>query len=124
MRPGLVQLEIGVQSANPKTLEAVRRKTDLDKLEKIVGQIRSGRNIHQHLDLIAGLPFENYESFGHSFDRVFAMKPEQLQLGFLKVLKGCSHAGRRAEIRISVEIPASLRGTFHPMASFFRYFTA
>ena len=88
MRPGLVQLEIGVQSANPKTLEAVRRKTDLDKLEKIVGQIRSGRNIHQHLDLIAGLPFENYESFGHSFDRVFAMKPEQLQLGFLKVLKG------------------------------------
>ena len=88
MRPGLVQLEIGVQSANSKTLEAVRRKTDLDKLEKIVGQIRSGRNIHQHLDLIAGLPFENYESFGHSFDRVFAMKPEQLQLGFLKVLKG------------------------------------
>ena len=88
MRPGLVQLEIGVQSANPKTLEAVRRKTDLDKLEKIVGQIRSGRNIHQHLDLIAGLPFEDYESFGHSFDRVFAMKPEQLQLGFLKVLKG------------------------------------
>lgn len=88
MRPGLVQLEIGVQSVNPKTLEAVRRKTDLDKLEKIVGQIRSGRNIHQHLDLIAGLPFENYESFGHSFDRVFAMKPEQLQLGFLKVLKG------------------------------------
>ena len=88
MRPGLVQLEIGVQSANSKTLEAVRRKTDLDKLEKIVGQIRSGRNIHQHLDLIAGLPFEDYESFGHSFDRVFAMKPEQLQLGFLKVLKG------------------------------------
>ena len=88
MRPGLVQLEIGVQSANPKTLEAVRRKTDLDKLGKIVGQIRSGRNIHQHLDLIAGLPFEDYESFGHSFDRVFAMKPEQLQLGFLKVLKG------------------------------------
>lgn len=88
MRPGLVQLEIGVQSANPKTLEAVRRKTDLDKLEKIVGQIRSGRNIHQHLDLIAGLPFEDYESFGHSFDRGFAMKPEQLQLGFLKVLKG------------------------------------
>ena len=77
-----------VQSANPKTLEAVRRKTDLDKLEKIVGQIRSGRNIHQHLDLIAGLLFEDYESFGHSFDRVFAMKPEQLQLGFLKVLKG------------------------------------
>ena len=88
MRPGLVQLEIGVQSANPKTLEAVRRKTDLDKLGKIVEQIRSGRNIHQHLDLIAGLPFEDYESFGRSFDRVFAMKPEQLQLGFLKVLKG------------------------------------
>lgn len=88
MRPGLVQLEIGVQSANLRTLEAVHRKTDLDRLEDIVARIRRGRNIHQHLDLIAGLPFEDYESFGRSFDRVFAMKPEQLQLGFLKVLKG------------------------------------
>ena len=88
MRPGLVQLEIGVQSANPETLAAVRRKTSLEKLQNIVERIGRGGNIHQHLDLIAGLPFEDYESFGRSFDRVFAMKPEQLQLGFLKVLKG------------------------------------
>ena len=88
MRPGLVQLEIGVQSANQNTLTAVRRKTDLEQLETVVAQIRKRHNIHQHLDLIAGLPFEDYSSFGSSFDRVFSMHPEQLQLGFLKVLKG------------------------------------
>ena len=88
MRPGLVQLEIGVQSANRETLKAVRRSTDLERLRRVVERIRDGKNIHQHLDLIAGLPFEDYESFGHSFDQVFALKPEQLQPGFLKVLKG------------------------------------
>lgn len=88
LRPGLVQLEIGVQSVNPKTLKAICRVTDVERLEKIVGTISAGENIHQHLDLIAGLPYEGYESFGHSFDRVYAMKPQQLQLGFLKVLKG------------------------------------
>lgn len=88
MRPGLVQLEIGVQTANLRTLREIRRKTDLDRLERAVAQIRGGRNIHQHLDLIAGLPYEDYDSFRHSFDRVYAMKPHQLQLGFLKVLKG------------------------------------
>ncbi|MCI9142300.1 MAG: B12-binding domain-containing radical SAM protein [Lachnospiraceae bacterium] len=88
MRPGLVQLEIGVQSANPQTLKAIRRVTELEKLEKIVAAIRKNRNIHQHLDLIAGLPYEDYESFGNSFNRVYHMRPEQLQLGFLKVLKG------------------------------------
>lgn len=88
MRPGLVQLEIGVQTANPDTLEAIKRKMDLDRLEKIVCRIREGGNVHQHLDLIAGLPYEDYESFKRSFDRVYAMKPDQLQLGFLKVLKG------------------------------------
>ena len=88
MRPGLVQLEIGVQSANRETLKAVRRSTDLERLRSVVERIRDGKNIHQHLDLIAGLPFEDYGSFGHSFDQVFALKPEQLQLGFLKVLKG------------------------------------
>ncbi len=88
MRPGLVQLEIGVQSTNPKTLQAIQRNMDVEKLEKIVAAIHQGNNIHQHLDLIAGLPYEDYESFGKSFDRVYAMRPEQLQLGFLKVLKG------------------------------------
>ena len=100
MRPGLVQLEIGVQSANPKTLAAVRRSTDLDRLRETVLRIRRGRNIHQHLDLIAGLPFEDYESFGRSFDRVFAMEPEQLQLGFLKVLKGAAMYGDAARYGI------------------------
>lgn len=88
MRPGLVQLEIGVQTTNPKTLSEIRRVMDIDKLEKIVEALSAGNNIHLHLDLIAGLPYEDYESFGASFDRVYRMRPEQLQLGFLKVLKG------------------------------------
>ncbi|MFQ6819531.1 MAG: B12-binding domain-containing radical SAM protein [Blautia sp.] len=88
MRPGLIQLEIGVQSANPETLEAVHRKTDLEKLRRNVEKIRSFHSVHQHLDLIAGLPCEDYESFRRSFDFVHSMKPDQLQLGFLKVLKG------------------------------------
>ena len=87
-RPGLAQLEIGVQSTNPETIHAIHRVMDVDKLERIVAAIHRGHNIHQHLDLIAGLPYEDYESFGRSFDRVYGMQPEQLQLGFLKVLKG------------------------------------
>ncbi len=88
MRPGLVQLEIGVQTTNPDTLREIRRVTDLEKLKQVVTRIHAGRNVHMHLDLIAGLPFEDYESFAHSFGDVYAMKPQQLQLGFLKVLKG------------------------------------
>lgn len=87
-RPGLAQLEIGVQSTNPETIHAIHRVMDVDKLERIVAAVHRGHNIHQHLDLIAGLPYEDYESFSRSFDRVYAMQPEQLQLGFLKVLKG------------------------------------
>ena len=100
MRPGLVQLEIGVQSTNPETLAAIHRKMDVDRLEQIVAQINGGNNVHQHLDLIAGLPFEDYESFGRSFDRVYAMRPEQLQLGFLKVLKGSEMQERAEEFGI------------------------
>lgn len=88
MRMGLVQLEIGVQSANRRTLAEIRRVTDMKKLKAAVGRIRRGGRVHQHLDLIAGLPYEDYESFGHSFDEVYGMEPNQLQLGFLKVLKG------------------------------------
>ena len=88
MRPGLVQLEIGVQSVNRDTLKAIRRKTDLKKLAAAVARVRSFGNIHQHLDLIAGLPYEDYISFRRSFNCVYGMKPDQLQLGFLKVLKG------------------------------------
>lgn len=88
MRPGLIQLEIGVQSTNPDTVREIRRRMDLVKVEKNVAAVREARNVHQHLDLIAGLPYEDYDSFARSFDRVYAMKPDQLQLGFLKVLKG------------------------------------
>ncbi len=87
-RPGLAQLEIGVQSTNPETIKAIDRVMNVEKLERIVAAIHAGRNIHQHLDLIAGLPFEDQDSFARSFNRVYAMKPDQLQLGFLKVLKG------------------------------------
>lgn len=88
MRPGLVQLEIGVQTTNPDTLKEIRRHMRMDKLRYVAARIHEGRNIHMHLDLIAGLPYEGYESFARSFGEVYAMKPEQLQLGFLKVLKG------------------------------------
>lgn len=88
MRPGLIQLEIGVQSTNLDTIREIHRTMKFEQVAKVVRQINSYGNVHQHLDLIAGLPFENYESFGKSFDDVYALEPEQLQLGFLKVLKG------------------------------------
>ncbi|WP_310604913.1 B12-binding domain-containing radical SAM protein [Anaerosporobacter sp.] len=88
MRQGLVQLEIGVQSTNEETIQAINRKMNLDKLRVAVAHVNAGLNIHQHLDLIAGLPYENYESFRNSFNEVYSMRPNQLQLGFLKVLKG------------------------------------
>lgn len=88
LRPGLVQLEIGVQTTNEKTVQAIRRKMDFEKLSYVVNRIHETGNVHQHLDLIAGLPYEDYASFRNSFNDVYALKPEQLQLGFLKVLKG------------------------------------
>ena len=88
MRPGLIQLEIGVQSTNGETVDAIHRHMDLDKLFHYVDRVHELGNFHQHLDLIAGLPYENYERFGCSFDDLYAHEPDQLQLGFLKVLKG------------------------------------
>lgn len=88
MRPGAVQLEIGVQSTCPKTIAAIDRRMDFQKIASIVNRISSWNNIHLHLDLIAGLPFENLDTFRISFNDVYALRPEQLQLGFLKVLKG------------------------------------
>lgn len=88
MRPGLIQLEIGVQSTNGETVDAIHRHMDLDRLFHYVDRVHELGNIHQHLDLIAGLPYENYERFGCSFDDLYAHEPDQLQLGFLKVLKG------------------------------------
>ena len=88
LRPGLVQLEIGVQTVNPRTIREIRRTMDLERLKAAAVRIRERRNIHVHLDLIAGLPFEDYRSFQKSFDEIYALHPQQLQLGFLKVLKG------------------------------------
>lgn len=88
MRPGLVQLEIGVQSTNRDTIREIRRVMNLERLKTVVQRIKAVGNIHQHLDLIAGLPYEGYDSFCSSFDEIYRLKPEQLQLGFLKVLKG------------------------------------
>ena len=88
MRPGLIQLEIGVQSTNDGTIQEIHRTMDLEKLKAVVRRIQAPGNIHQHLDLIAGLPYEDYQTFRKSFDEIYDLKPEQLQLGFLKVLKG------------------------------------
>ncbi len=88
MRPGLIQLEIGVQTTNKKTAEAIHRTASFEKIAEVVRKIKTFSNIHQHLDLIAGLPYEDYESFGYSFDDVYELRPDQLQLGFLKVLYG------------------------------------
>ena len=88
MRPGLIQLEIGVQSTNDATITEIRRTMNLDRLKEIVKRVQAAGNIHEHLDLIAGLPYEDYTTFAKSFDEIYELKPNQLQLGFLKVLKG------------------------------------
>ncbi|MBQ1311937.1 MAG: DUF4080 domain-containing protein, partial [Blautia sp.] len=100
MRPGLIQLEIGVQSTNPQTIRAIRRTMDFSGVSRVVQKIRSFRNIHQHLDLIAGLPYEDLASFRKSFNEVYALRPDQLQLGFLKVLTGSYMAECTEEYRI------------------------
>lgn len=88
MRPGLIQLEIGVQSTNEVTIKEIKRTMKLERLKEIVEKVKSFGNIHQHLDLIAGLPYEDYDTFRKSFDEIYALRPNQLQMGFLKVLKG------------------------------------
>ena len=88
MRPGLIQLEIGVQSTNAATIEEIHRTMKLERLKEVVQKVQQAGNIHEHLDLIAGLPYEDYATFATSFDEIYALKPNQLQLGFLKVLKG------------------------------------
>ena len=88
LRPGLIQLEIGIQSTNKQTIKEINRSMNLEKVRDKVARIHEKGNVHQHLDLIAGLPYENYDSFAHSFNEVYAMEPDQFQLGFLKVLHG------------------------------------
>ncbi|WRS27523.1 B12-binding domain-containing radical SAM protein [Oscillospiraceae bacterium MB08-C2-2] len=87
-RPGLFQFEIGIQTTNPQTLREIRRDADIPGLFAKIEALRRPGNIHLHLDLIAGLPYEDYQSFGRSFDAVYALRPHQFQLGFLKVLGG------------------------------------
>ena len=96
MRPGLIQLEIGLQSTNPDTLKEIRRVMDIDKLKENILKVKGFGNIHQHLDLIAGLPYEDFTAFKKSFEDAYSMQPDQLQLGFLKVLKG-SYMEEQAE---------------------------
>ncbi|SHI64580.1 B12-binding domain-containing radical SAM protein [Parasporobacterium paucivorans] len=97
MRKGLIQLETGVQTANQATLGEIDRRMDLDKVKEATVRIRSFKNIHQHLDLIAGLPFESFDSFGRSFDEVYSLRPDMLQLGFLKVLRGSKMHDKASE---------------------------
>ena len=113
MRPGLIQLEIGVQSTNERTIKEIRRTMKFSEVARIVSEVRSGGNIHQHLDLIAGLPCEDYESFRRSFEQVYRMKPDQLQLGFLKVLKGSSmyHEAQKYEILYKEKEPYEVLST-------------
>ncbi len=96
-RPGQVQLEIGVQTTNPDTLRAIERPMDFKKLCENVEAVKAAGNVHLHLDLIAGLPHEGMSSFERSFNDVFDLRSEQLQLGFLKVLKGSPIASRCEE---------------------------
>lgn len=103
MRPGLIQLEIGVQTTNRETLQAIHRKADLKNLKLTVLSVYKLRNIHQHLDLIAGLPYEDLKSFRKSFNDVYGMRPDQLQLGFLKVLKGSEMYERAGEYGIAYQ---------------------
>ena len=100
LRPGLVQLEIGVQSTNPETLKAVHREHGLSKIKAAAAALRENGNIHIHLDLIAGLPYEDLNSFKRSFDEVISLKPHDMQLGFLKLLKGCELRERAGEYGI------------------------
>ncbi len=97
VRQGLFQFEVGVQSTNEDTIKEIHRSTSTEKLLEICRRIDSAKNIHLHLDLIAGLPYEDIHSFGRSFDQVMSIRPQQMQLGFLKILKGSLMAEKAAE---------------------------
>ena len=100
MPKGLFQFEIGIQSSNEKTLREISRLTNLEKLKNSVKTIKSYGNIHQHVDLIAGLPFEDFDSFKNSFNYAYSLEAEKLQLGFLKLLRGSSLRKKAEELGI------------------------
>lgn len=108
---GSIQLEIGLQSFNPDTLLAVTRKTDIQKLTENILALLKPNNIHIHIDLIAGLPLEGYESFRESFNTAFAINPHMLQLGFLKILFGSPLFDDRHGISYSSEPPYEVTKT-------------
>lgn len=97
MPRGSIQLEIGLQSFNSKTLKAVNRKTDTERLYRNIARLVSFGNMHIHIDLIAGLPHEDFESFRHSFNRAFALSANMLQVGFLKLLHGADMREKPAQ---------------------------
>lgn len=100
LRKGLLQFEIGIQSFNEKTLKEIKRVTDNARLCEVVNRLHEAGNIHIHLDLIAGLPYEDIDSFADSFNKVYALKPDEFQLGFLKVLSGSHMAKMQNEYGI------------------------
>ena len=100
MRPGLIQLEIGVQTTNLDTIEAINRRMDFSRVAAVVRSLQAYKNVHLHLDLIAGLPKEDFSSFQKSFNEVYSLYPQQLQLGFLKVLKGTPIEALTAEMEL------------------------
>lgn len=100
VRSGLFQFEVGVQSTNVETLQAIHRPAVVQQVLGAARRILAGGNIHLHLDLIAGLPFEGIESFAQSFDTVYALRPHQFQLGMLKILPGSGLEAQAAEFGI------------------------
>lgn len=86
--PGLIQIEAGLQSFQPDTLQAVTRKTDVEAICRVITRLLRMQNMHVHIDLIAGLPYEGWDGFSESFDKAYALQPHMLQLGFLKLLYG------------------------------------
>lgn len=100
MRKGLIQLEIGVQTTNTEALQAIHRHMDFGEVSRAVKALKEAGTLHLHLDLIAGLPHEGYDSFRKSFNDVYGLRPHELQLGFLKVLKGSEMHERSREFGI------------------------
>ena len=105
MRPGLIQLEIGVQSTNPETLAAIHRTMDFSRVREMVSRVRNLQRVHQHLDLIAGLPFEDYESFARSFNEVYALSPGPAAAGIPESSERVFYGGAYTRIRLSVPCP-------------------
>lgn len=118
VRKGLFQFEIGIQTTNENTLKEISRKNNMKKISRIVQGLEKNKNIHLHLDLIAGLPGENFDSFGRSFDRVYSLKPNQLQVGFLKVLKGTDMHIRSSKLGLVSSDQAPYEILYTPHLSF------